>query len=503
MPFRCNLILQNSLPFLILLVLFSNLSYSQRSDYSIPRKPWSLNSIDIELDGDIDLVIGHKVPWLGTKPALTIMKNIESGNFIYSDTSKSYTGYQEDIVICKLDNNVFPDMVTFYSDFSSGLAERNLRVWYNESGLFNEYRDFGLNSSAIFSGLDHGDINGDNKEDILVLSNNDQIWGVLYGNIDGTLSDPEYFNVPEYYPVDITSGDLNGDGREDVVVCGQDLDIYYSFQAGFQRITFQNAAKSMVDIIDFDGDEYLDLITAADLSLINLTSLVIYKNQADSSLEALPENCFTPGSSEFCLRDFNNDNLPDVAFLSYFPYSNGTDLRDSVGGIYILYNMGSFNVSPPTFISLKNESELYRHFHSSDFDGNGFNDFAIVRTFYDTIQGDLEILFNDGKGYFISNPFDYISSNNSVDACNLIAFPNQIQGNFNIRFQLNRTSEVEVTIYDFQGRSTLCYKNENVPKGVHSLTFNNNCIDILSKPGYYILRLKSNNNEIPLKIIKL
>lgn len=490
--------------YLFILVSISITGYTQRSQYTTPPVPWSVNSFDMDHDGDSDIVIGHKTVWLGTNPTISILTNTGQGYFVLSDTSKSYPGYQENIFSCNIDQDGFQDIVTFYSDFSTGTADRYLRVWYNDSGVFNVYADFSLNSSATFSGINHGDLNGDTYEDIVVFSNSSQFWGVLYGNGDGTLSSPDYFNIMDFAPLDIDCGDLNEDGREDVAVSGQDMEVYYSYPTGFQKTTFPDAQKSMLEILDFDGDGYKDLITGADLSLINITSLVIYRNQADTNLEALPEVHFSPGSSDFCINDLNGDGLQDLAFLSYFPYISGGG-PDTTGGIYILYNLGGFQLEEPELISLQNLGELNRHFNSSDLDGNSSPDFAIVRSFFDDVQGNLELLFNDGTGNFSDTPYNSIVSMNGAGTSEVSAYPNPFYRTVNISFGLEQSSETELTVYDFGGRLINCLVKKRLTRGGYSFAWNgtDNGGNIC-KQGLYLVILKTDQEPaISIKLIKL
>lgn len=339
-------------------LLLAFASYSPRSTYTIPIAAWSVSSADLDLDGDMDIIVGHKTMWQATNKTISVLKNTGNGNFVIEDTLKSFCGYQENIFACKIDNDEYPDLVTFYSDHSSGIAKRFIRVWYNQSGSFNNFKDFSLNSSVTFSDITYGDVNGDNLIDILVLSNNAKLWGVLYNLGNGVLSPPEYHYITGYYPVDIACGDLNGDGRDDVVIAGQAIEIFYSTPSGFQRhILDPMAQKNMVSINDFDCDGYNDLISVADIPIINVTSIVVYRNQGDTILLAMPEVYFQPGSSHFSITDFNNDNLHDIACLTQYPDTTGTDITDTIGGIIILYNQGNFQLSEPQFIGLDNYGE--------------------------------------------------------------------------------------------------------------------------------------------------
>ncbi len=440
------------------------------SQYTIPIFAYSVSSADIDLDGDFDILVGHRTAWQQTNPTITILSNT-GGLLTISDTSKSYCGYQENIFACKIDTDNYPDLVTFYSDFSTGTANRFLRIWYNHNGFFNEFQDFSLNSSATFDGITHGDINGDSLTDILVWSENNHFWGVLYNLGNGTLSPPEYHNVTGYYPSNIACGDLNGDGRDDVVVSGQSTEVYYSLSTGFQvEVLETNSFKNMDAIVDFDGDGDNDLLTAVGIPMVNITSLIMYRNQNDTNLQVMPEIYFQTPSTSFSVNDFNNDNLPDIAFLTMFPDTSGTGMTDTIGGIKILYNQGNFQLSNPQFISLVNYHESGRNFSSADLDGNGYNDFAIIRGSGIPMKN-LELLFNDGNGNFVGMPVGFDIRLEKQETTALKCYPNPFRELITFDFELKNSAMVELCVYNLQGRFIQCLYNQKKERGHHLISW--------------------------------
>ncbi len=487
-------------------LLLAFASYSPRSTYTIPIAAWSVSSADLDLDGDMDIIVGHKTMWQATNKTISVLKNTGNGNFVIEDTLKSFCGYQENIFACKIDNDEYPDLVTFYSDHSSGIAKRFIRVWYNQSGSFNNFKDFSLNSSVTFSDITYGDVNGDNLIDILVLSNNAKLWGVLYNLGNGVLSPPEYHYITGYYPVDIACGDLNGDGRDDVVIAGQAIEIFYSTPSGFQRhILDPMAQKNMVSINDFDCDGYNDLISVADIPIINVTSIVVYRNQGDTILLAMPEVYFQPGSSHFSITDFNNDNLPDIACLTQYPDTTGTGITNTIGGIIILYNQGNFQLSEPQFIGLDNYGEGWRNFHCTDLDGNGYNDFAIVRTIYRPLANNLELLFNDGNGNFISTPVGIHNPDVNQSLAGLRCYPNPFTDETTFEYFIEKTAQVELSVFDIHGKSIQCLTHEKLKGGKYTIQWRG--LDKAAnqhKPCAFIAYLKVNGKiRQTIKLIKL
>jgi hypothetical protein len=301
--------------------------------------------------------------------------------------------------------------------------------------------------------------------DIVVCASNNHCWGVLFNLGSGFLSSPEYHNVNGYYPNAIATGDLNGDGRDDVVVAGQSTEVWYSFSWGYQVVVLEtNSYKEMAAVTDFDGDGDQDVLTAT-----YLYQLVMYENQGDTSLHRLPEINTVISASSFLISDFNNDLLPDIAFLSLFPDTIGTGIPDTVGGIYIFHNQGGFQLSPPQFLPLTNVGEGWRQFTSADLDGNGYNDFAVVRTLYIPLPGNLELLFNDGNGNFSGTPVGIVEASKPSEKVSLTCYPNPISTKGVIKYNLDFSAEIDLRLYDMQGKEIKCLANGMMTAGSYSI----------------------------------
>ena len=70
------------------------LSKSPKLDYNLPPKSMSICTSDIDLDGDMDIIVGHARASDDENPSLTILKNDGNGYFNHIDTSFSFCGYQ-------------------------------------------------------------------------------------------------------------------------------------------------------------------------------------------------------------------------------------------------------------------------------------------------------------------------------------------------------------------------------------------------------------------------
>lgn len=143
----------------------------------LPVQIWSVFAGDLDHDNDSDLITGHQVAIGKTNKSLSILMNNGAGYFSVSDTSKSYCGYQQNIFAVDMDNDTWPDIVTFYSENTNGIFHRFLRIWHNVNGVFAEVAQVDLSTSSILDWINHGDFNGDGLEDIVLMSNTDMSWG--------------------------------------------------------------------------------------------------------------------------------------------------------------------------------------------------------------------------------------------------------------------------------------------------------------------------------------
>jgi hypothetical protein len=481
----------------IILVTFILMAFAlgdSKGEYTISRAAYSVYSTDFYLNGFNDLIIGHKTAWGDSNITVSVLKNDLQG-FFSIDTTVTFCGYQENIFAIKLNEDQYPDIVAFYSDFSSGVAERFVRVYKTEQGDLVSFSNYSLNSSSTFSTINYGDIDGDNFEDILVVSNLGQFWGILYNDGTGNFSEPEYHYVYDYHPSAIDCGDLNEDGREDVVICGQKTEVYFSYPGNFQKITLEtDDFKDGINLTDFDQDNDLDIISFVDLYIVNYTRIKIYENLGNNDFATLENYDFQPSCTNMFLSDLNNDSLPDMVFHT----SDQT-------GAYIFYNEGNFLLSESQFIEISDYGEYSRNSYCADLDGNGYNDIITLRYLYAPLSNNLSILFNDGNGNFQEDPITNIQTSNSeTNTSNLTCYPNPFNTKTTIKINIIENELTELTVYNLSGKKVKNLTNNEMKGGTISIEWNG--LDNGGKPckpGPYLLTLKVNGNVLQtIKLIK-
>jgi len=474
---------QALLLFSFLLLAFS--TGDNKNQYVIPGGAITVSTSDIDNDLDFDIITGHRVAWGDTNKSFSVLENIDDGLFNVKDTSKSFCGYQENIFTICVDDDSLPDLVVFYSDHSTG-TQRYIRVYYNDEGNFNDFTDFNLNSDATFSYINHGRINNDEFDDIVVISNSDFFWGVLFNDGNGGFTAPQYYDL-DWPPTDITCGDLNYDGRDDVVVAGHKLVVYYSTDTGFvyDSIGYQ---KGRIQLADQDKDDDLDIVCVSEFFSYTLVDL--FENFGNGSY--LPHNCgfYSPACWYFVVSDLNNDTLPDLITASVN------------NGIYLLYNEGNYQFSEPVFISVPLVGYDFVNACSADLDNNGFNDLIITQTNAHFIN----LLFNDGQGNFVENPITNIAEPNfKIQNPILNCYPNPIRTETTFEFDTNETEQTEISVYDLQGRLITCLTNKDRKGGHNQIKWDGfDTVGKPCKPGPLVAYLKVNGKvRQSIKLIKL
>ncbi|NQV17105.1 MAG: VCBS repeat-containing protein [Armatimonadetes bacterium] len=461
------------------------------AEYTVPRFAYSVYAGDLDLDGDKDIVVGHKTAWGHDNPTISILLNEGAGTFTIFDTSFVFCGYQENIFAQNIDDDNYPEIVTFMADFSSGIADRYIRIFYNEYGFFNVFTDFTLNTSEVVADINYGDIDNDNDIDIVVASNNGQFWGVLYNNGTGQFSLPEYHYVTGYYPVDIACGNLNEDNRNDIAICAQKTEVYFSYETGFQCLTLEeNNFKNEINIADMDYDGDNDIVVLVDLLMMGYTGITIYENIGNDNFYQHDEVLFQPALGHFEISDLNNDSFPDVVCTGYYD------------GIYILYNEGDYILSEPQFIPLSSGEEFLQRSFCADLDNNGFNDIITIKVVSALMPSTLIVLFNDGNGNFVEEPQVSIDNYELViNNYKLSNYPNPFNPKTNISFQLSEKCKISLSIYNTKGQLVKkLIDNETFQKGRHSVVWNGyNDSGKLVGSGVYFYKMNLNGKSESVK----
>ena len=435
-----------NLIFSILLLL--NFLYLLSLDYTIPPNTYSIQSGDIDNDGDNDIVIGHINP--GT---LSFIENDGNGQFEFIH-SLGITGIAKCYFLKNLDDNPAKDAVVYSRNDITGFVT----IVYNEEYQTPYSYDLYININTPIPAMSCGDFGGNGDYDLVFSSYGpglDNLWGIMHNLGNREFSEPEWFECPNqasnagFY--NLNCCDLDNNGRDDIIAyTNYETYIYYNY---FNHIDLDSldciAPNGNLISDDFDNDGDYDII-------------VTHWPGGQQSHFLIYENI---GNHEFILHDvtyqaiwgipytadINNDNLSDIVNVGNAPGA----------GIRIYYNLGNMEFDDPIFKPVQSYGEDYYRCSFHDFDGNNYNDLAIIR--YGILEDNLTILYNDGEGNFMEEPQTGFNNyeliiNNSY----LSNFPNPFNQTTTISFvTTNLHEKARIEIYNIKGEKVKSFNCQN------------------------------------------
>ena len=471
--------------FIICSIIIFLWGISTASEYRVPQAAWSVSAADINQDGDFDIIIGHlysqNIDWTG----LSILYN--NGETFSPIDSQYLNGQHRSLCLDKFDDNNYYDLLTqCYNDTNSQLGIIfNLGTVYIDS-LKIDIEDYAEEISS-------GDLDGDGDKDIVFISNSGLFWGWMYNDGNGNFSEPNYHYYDENYPSDIACGDINGDGRADVGVSAQTTRVYFSYPDSFKAVILEeNGFKDNIVFTDMDKDGDLDVVVSENL-IFGLTTNTTYENIGNDNFILHEKKKFSPSTSRLNVADVDNDSLPDMVYT-------GLD------GIYVLYNEGNFILSDPEFFPIPNYGETWRKSFCADFDGNGFVDVVTVRTIYEEIPSNVNILYNDGTGRFQDISPVVINDNGQPkipQEFNLSNFPNPFNSSTSIQFSIKNSTPINLEIYNASGQLiNRLIQNKIMAPGMHKVFWHGqNSRGIPVSSGIYVAILKAKKQIITHKLL--
>jgi hypothetical protein len=405
--------------------------FSVASEADINMSPTTIQSGDLNGDGDLDLVTA------GTESNTIFVLLNDQGNFI-EHVPISNGLHPHSLSIADMDNDQDLDIVA--TNFDS----RNLTVFLNEgSANFSNTSNLivPINPSCVLA----NDYNRDGNIDLIIGSKSSKEIILLLN--DGTA---KFLSTP-LLKLDNTanalfSADYNGDGNQDLAIADSD-NILIQVNDGtgnFSKASETKVSMSPLTMVsaDFDGDKDIDIISA-DTSSNNISVLLnwpvsgspvitsflpsrnfpsalnkrelniifsepIIGNSASSSaihvfgslsgLLSIPSKSNFDGANTDTIKFLNNTNfLPgekiSVTVTKNVQNQNGVSLNNSQ--VYSFTT--ATEKSPATFVSNAVPDIRTTIIQTADFNGDGYLDVAAPNQ---NTRNTVSILLNDGLGRF-------------------------------------------------------------------------------------------------------
>lgn len=296
-----------------------NGTFAGAVNYLVDFNPESLAAADFNGDGKLDLAIGNFLG--GATSAGTFSILIGNGDGTFQAAVTQPVGTPFGIAATDLNADGKQDLIA-----ASASTDKVSVLLGNGNGTFQTPVTYPVGSAPRTLAI--ADFNGDTKPDVAVTNSGggSTTISILIGNGDGTLQAAVNREIG-HLPRGMGVGDLNGDNKPDLVVAAVNANAVLVL-LGNGNGTFQgpesyptNGTEPVnLTLADFNGDNKLDVVA---VNAIAPHTFSILRGVGDGTLQApdvkaARNNSFTPIAS-----DFDADGKADLALIN-----NAFDLVD-------------------------------------------------------------------------------------------------------------------------------------------------------------------------------
>ena len=310
----------------------------------VPPFPASVvRPFDFDHDGDMDLFIGARVK-KGMYPyanhSWMIMN--DNGKLSVNSSSKLNLGMVTDAIWTDYDNDGWEDLLVA-REWNSLVIFKNMNGKELVPQIIPELEE----KHGIWYSLVAGDFDGDGDDDYII----------------GNLGENHRFTVSEQYPMNLYVVDLDLDGNIDPLTTAywkdqngtmKEYPVNYLDELHAQSTFFQKKFNSYTSFSHASIDEMLDesILKRLEFKLqVNTTSSYILWNDGGKfRWEKLPAPLQVSPIRKMIVRDFNNDNHPDVLVAGNdHTYDVSTGYYDANKGFVLMNraNEPSFDILSP------------------------------------------------------------------------------------------------------------------------------------------------------------
>jgi hypothetical protein len=221
--------------------------------------------------------------------------------------------------------------------------------------VFNTQKTYSTGLRSFPLGLAVADVNNDNKPDIVVANNNENNVGVLLNDGQGTFLSQTTYSIGKFSKSEYVSiGDINDDDKPDIIVrCDDDVDCV-GFLLNYGNGTFHAPGFSsflkILTVADINNDNHLDIIIANEnekkVSVIFIYDGFKFSPQTNSSFLSIEPPEF------LTVADINGDSKPDIVFVNQLAHTVGVLFGFGNGTFHSLTTYLTGDGSYPKFVSV-------------------------------------------------------------------------------------------------------------------------------------------------------
>ena len=389
-----------------------NANLTLQSHIALPDSITGLEILDIEHDGDMDILLGHR-------SGMNLFRNSGQGNFEL-DSSFYLEVEIQHLAVSPVDANGYYHIV---ADPTS--PNRNVLYLYNgiDSAIyFNKPKLYGKSYNHYqFADVDaDGDYDlftGGNVYTFSIPSDNPDILGLKLhiNNGDGTYtrSDQDFnrYDGDGRYGSDLDqfiSEDLDNDGAAELVVLNRNsldsnfnkLAIYWNDGSGNYTVddSTYTGKLSFSDITasDFNSDGFIDLMITGKDGYENNNPIVYINNQSNGFDELAYHELTDIRSGDVKFHDIDFDGDKDLLMSGAY-WQTSYD-KKTIGRVYRNSGDGHFDLAQTNpFGQYSNCS-----FELADFNGDGIKDMIIIGE-KDTLEAKTSLFWMDSLGNFVED----------------------------------------------------------------------------------------------------
>jgi hypothetical protein len=463
-------------------------------ELTVPLSPAGACFKDVDDDGFIDIILGHRTTWQSTSPNISILLNDGLGRFSIVDSSITSCGYQDYLILDDLNNDGDTELVTMSVDFSTGVADRFFRIYTNFGLGAHNYTDYPLQRNGTiqkwicFSAPD-------NSHYLAFICNQDMYWGYIHFSNTGQQLSQVYYDL-SLPPQDINFVDVDTNGYYDVIVQCADIELWKGFSYGFEHVTLSGQVYVRQGLVaDIDNNEANEYVTLYKM-LLPYTVISVYSLDAVSVTQQyyffVDQTAIYPQ-----VGDIDNDEYIDFIYTSsHYAPQHISDTSYT----WIIKNINGVLDSITIAYFTGNNSYMS---YLIDVNNDGWNDIITTNR---SNPSKIHVLYNDGSGnYLEESPTSNVDVFNTIPQIRASNSPNPFRNHTNISIKtqsplINPTLE----IYNIKGQLIRTIGVQGKSNNLMTAIWDGkDCHGCNAVAGIYLIRFKTNRISVTQKVLKL